>query len=189
MKRNAIVRIVLFSILALALIAVLLGGIGFRMYGNHAIILKKGSDAPMVQETSFSAQDIESLKISWVAGTIHLEACDTDKITVTESRSEDDKPMVLKKGGSQLIVEYSENNSIISLNLPSSVKKDLHITVPQDWLCEELEIDAASADVMVTYLSIDEADVETASGKHTFQNCNVHSLEMDSASGDLDFTG
>ena len=187
MKRNAIVRIVLFSILALALISVLMGGISMKLYNKRGIVIKKGSDAPVVQDNNFSTKDIDSLKISWVTGDIVIVPTDSQQIQVCEEILGSEEPMILKKGGSQLIVEYSQDNLPIKVGNPSH--KNLYIAVPQDWVCRQLEIDAASANVRVEHLTIEEVEVDTASGTHTFDLCAVQSLKMDTASGDLDFTG
>lgn len=189
MKKSAVARIIIFSLIAVCLLAALLAGIGFKLYDRRVLVVKKGSDAPVVEQTVFSPEDIRSLKISWVSGDITIEPGDTQDITVTEEISGGGRPMVLKKSGSQLIVEYSEEDKPITLSVGSSISKNLTITVPQDWECGNLVIDAASANVQVTNLTALDVDVDTASGEHTFQNCDFRTLDMDSVSGGLDFTG
>lgn len=189
MKRNAIIRIVLFSILALTLIVVLLGGIAFHAYGNHQTVIHEESDAPVVHDFTFSPRDIDTLKINWVSGTIHIEATDTDEISVNESASVSQKPMVLKQSGSTLYVEFCEDASGFSMNFGSSTHKDLYITVPRDWDFKKVKLDGASADVEVIQLSGKEFDIETASGNNTFRDCFLQELELDSASGDLNYSG
>lgn len=187
MRRNAIVRIILFSILALVLIFALLGGIGFGMYGNHTVVVEKGSDAPVVTENCFHAEYIEKLKISWVSGNVVIVPTDSHEIQLTEELLGGEEPMVIKKDGSRLIVEHSQENSLIQVG--NTFRKNLYILVPQDWVCRELEIDGASANVSAEHLTMEEVEVDTASGVCSFDQCNVESLNMDTASGDLDFNG
>lgn len=189
MKQNAIVRIILFAILAIVLIFVLLGGIGLKRYRAPGIFVSKANDAPVIPETRFTTQEIDSLNINWASGTIHIEGTDDDEITVGESTVDGQKPMVLKKGGSTLYVEFSEDVSILSFNVGTNTTKDLYITVPKDWDFKKVELDGASADVEVLNLTGKEFDIDTASGNHTFQDCSLEKLEMDTASGDLNYSG
>ncbi len=193
MKRNAIIRIVLFSILAVVLTMALLGGIGKKRYHNvHRTSTTEGTASVASQDAvSYSrpANAVEKLSISWVSGQITIEAADTDTITVSEDRADSQLPMVLKQDGSKLLVECCADSSPVFFNVGNQVNKNLYITVPQNWECKELEIDAASADVTVTGITAHEVEVDTASGEYRFQDCHVDSLEMDTASGGLEFTG
>lgn len=188
MKRNAIFRIILFSFLAVVLVGVLISGIALKKYQMPGIVVRKSFDAPEVSGNKFNAGEIDRLKIEWAAGSIVLVPVEGNKISITEELLGGDESMVLKKDGSTLYVQYGEG----AVGIPfgsGSLKKNLYITVPQDWECKELEIDAASATVQGEYLTIRELASSTASGTHTFTNCQVGTLKMETVSGDLNFTG
>lgn len=188
MKRNAIFRIILFSFLAVVLVGVLISGIALKKYQMPGIVVWKSFDAPEVSGNKFNAGEIDRLKIEWAAGSIVLVPVEGNKISITEELLGGDESMVLKKDGSTLYVQYCEG----AVGIPfgsGSLKKNLYITVPQDWECKELEIDAASATVQGEYLTIRELASSTASGTHTFTNCQVGTLKMETVSGDLNFTG
>ena len=187
MRRNAIVRIVLFSILALSLVGVLIGGIAFKRYTSPGIILRYTTEAPVVSQNHFNAEEIDRLNIDWAAGEIVILPVEGSEIAVTEELLEEEDEMVLKLDGSTLYVEYCEG--AVSLNFGSAPKKNLYITVPQDWVCKELEIDAASATVQAERLTIQKAASSTASGSHTFRDCKVEQLTLETVSGDLDYSG
>ena len=153
MKRNAIVRILLFSFLALALLSVLIGGIAFKKYSMPSVVVRKSFDAPVVSGYQCSAGEIDRLKIEWVAGNIVLVPVEGDEISVTEELMAEDETMVLKKDGSTLYVQYCEGATGFSFG-SNSKKKNLYISVPQNWSCKELEIDAASATVQAERLTI-----------------------------------
>lgn len=187
MKRNAIVRIVLFSILALSLVGVLVGGIAFKGYSAPGIIVRSTTGAPVVSRNHFNAEEIDRLSIDWAAGKIVIVPVEGSQIAVTEELLGEEDEMVLKLDGSTLYVEYSEN--AVSLNFGSTHKKNLYITVPQDWVCQELDIDAASATVQAELLTIQKVESSTASGNHTFRDCKVEKLKLETVSGNLDFTG
>lgn len=187
MKRNAIVRIVLFSILALSLVGVLIGGIAFKRYSAPGIIVRSTTEAPVVSRNHFNAEEIDRLNIDWAAGKIVILPVEGSEIAVTEELLGEEDEMVLKLDGSTLYVEYSEN--AVSLNFGSINKKNLYITVPQDWVCKELDIDAASADVQAEFLTVEKLESSTASGEHTFRDCKVEQLTLETVSGDLDYSG
>ena len=187
MKRNAIVRIVLFSILALSLVGVLIGGIAFKRYTAPGIIVRGTTEAPVVSRNHFNAEEIDRLNIDWAAGKIVILPVEGSEIAVTEELLGEEDEMVLKLDGSTLYVEYAEN--AVSLNFGSINKKNLYITVPQDWVCKELDIDAASATVQAERLTIQKAASSTASGSHTFRDCKVERLTLETVSGDLDYSG
>lgn len=188
MKRNAIFRIILFSFLAVVLVGVLISGIALKKYQMPGIVVRKSFDAPEVSGNKFNAGEIDRLKIEWAAGSIVLVPVEGDEISVTEELLGAEKAMVLKKDGSTLYVQYCEGGVGISFG-SGSLKKNLYITVPQDWECKELEIDAASATVQAELLTIRELASSTASGTHTFTNCQVGTMKMETVSGDLNFTG
>lgn len=187
MKRNAIVRIVLFSILALSLVGVLIGGIAFKRYSAPGIIVRGTTEAPVVSRNHFNAEEIDRLNIDWAAGKIVILPVEGSEIAVTEELLGEEDEMVLKLDGSTLYVEYSEN--AVSLNFGSINKKNLYITVPQDWVCKELDIDAASADVQAEFLTVEKMEASTASGEHTFRDCKVEQLTLETVSGNLDYSG
>lgn len=187
MRRNAIVRIVLFSILALSLVGMLIGGIAFKRYSAPGIIVRGTTEAPVVSRNHFNAEEIDRLNIDWAAGKIVILPVEGSEIAVTEELLGEEDEMVLKLDGSTLYVEYSEN--AVSLNFGSMNKKNLYITVPQDWVCKELDIDAASATVQAERLTIQKASSSTASGDHTFQDCSIEKLTLETVSGNLDYSG
>ena len=189
MRRNAIFRMILFAFLAVVLVGVLIAGIALKKYQMPGVVVRESFDAPVVSENKFSGKEIDRLKIEWAAGNIVLVPAEGDKISVTEELLGGDKTMVLKKDGSTLYVQYCEGAVGISFGSNSSLKKNLYICVPQDWECKELEIDAASATVQAEYLTIQELTSSTASGSHTFTNCQVEKLKMETVSGNLDFSG
>ena len=178
MKRNAIFRMILFAFLAVVLLGVLIAGIALKNYQMPGIVVRTNFDAPVVQENQFNAKEIDRLKIEWAAGNILLVPAEGSEIRVTEELLGGDKTMVLKKDGSTLYIQYCEGAVGFSFGGGSDLKKNLYIIVPQDWVCKELEIDAASATVQAEYLTIEELSSSTASGTHTFTECTVEKLKM-----------
>ena len=166
MKRNAIARIVIYSVLALVLTGILVAVLAFD---GFMLPLGSSGGTAVEGEVSLDAAEIHSLRIEWAAGSVQILAADTDRITVSEVRPNDSKyPMTYQISGNTLKLDYGVKS--ISFGMNQMQKKDLLVVVPLDWVCQELEIDGASLDITITDLT-------------------VGTLKLDGASCDLDFSG
>lgn len=211
MKTNAIIRIVLFSLVILVLSSILVGGIALRDRGFDWVYrLHQGSEevSPISADSAehheneenhdyaSSAQrtsgKIDELSIDWASGSITIRPGDTDEILYEETGDFDSaNAMVAKVSGSKLTIQYCKDGSFFKggFSFGGSLHKDLTITVPRDWVCRELEIDVASADLDIRDLPIHEFDFDGASGRCTLTNCAVGEMSLDTASGDATFSG
>lgn len=208
MKTNAIIRIVIFSLVILVLSSILVGGIALRDRGFDWVYrLHQGSEeaSPTSAEHheneenhdyTSSAQrtsgKIDELSIDWASGSITIQPGDTDEILYEETGDFDSaNAMVAKVSGSKLTIQYCKDGSFLKggFSFGGSLHKDLTITVPRDWVCRELEIDVASADLDIRDLTIHEFDFDGASGRCTLTNCAVGEMSLETASGDVTFSG
>lgn len=185
MKQNAIIRIILFSVIAFVLICVLLAGLGLSSFAKPV-----SSQIVPVQSTGseyeFALEEVSGLSISWASGDIDIQPADQDTVTVSEERS-GGSSMVVRHLGSTLEIEAGESKW--RLGVGKSTQKDLSIRVPRDWLCQSLEIKAASADIRVDGLTITGVVLNTASGNCVFTDCTVEKMQVNAVSGDLDYSG
>lgn len=195
MNKNAVVRIVVWSIVILVLVCILIAGLSFNLFSSfrRTIVtdeVKIGTGTG--EEACVSAKEIRDISIDWVAGSITIAPGDVQDITFSESTVSNDKyAMVWKQSGDKLTIQFCRETVSFGfgVNINGSLNKDLVITVPRDWTCDSLEIDAASAKLEVRDLTIREVEIDTASGISDFENCTVDSLDVDTASGDVEFTG
>lgn len=204
MKTNAIIRIIVWSLVLLILISIL-GGIllGARYLDDYRVFFRKpGSateetfapDAFLSNEDSLSIDpaSIRELEIEWVAGDILIQTADVDRITIRESDVEDEKhAMVYSTNREKLTIRYMDEpvRVGIGVSINADISKDLSILVPRDWSCDSVEIDAASAAVEINGMHIRELDFDGASGTFTLNDCHIRDLDIDTASGDVRFTG
>lgn len=205
MRANAIIRILIWSIVILMLIGILFAGLGLNRMSFSPTIIR--TDAVPVETTmlaehmqnaepgekyTVSADAVRELEIEWAAGDILIQPSDVDAITFSEDDVADAKyAMVWKQKGDTLSISFCEDNKGLKfgINVNADFSKDLTILVPRDWVCQSLEIDAASATVEVNDMTIREVDFDGASGTCEFENCTVGSFEIDTASGDVNFIG
>lgn len=202
MKTNAIIRIVLFSLAILVLLGILLAGLALGLYfydaksvvsstSSYNQVLPTASDG-MTTQGAADASAIRNLDIEWVSGSIFIQPDENAAdITISETYVDSTKyQMVYKQSGNTLKIQYCEDSiTFPSFGINVDFSKDLVITVPADWVCDGLDIDAASANVVVNNLTIGEVEFDGASGTCDFVNCNVDHLDVDGASGDIKFSG
>lgn len=186
---SAIVRIVIFCIV-LSILGVATVGL------NYAFHLEEGSfsdSAYTMGEGSVNAQQVKNIHVEWVSGSITVEPGDTDRITFTEAAySEKAKPMVWEQKGDTLYIRFCEPTFNIGINIGTTVNvasKDLVITVPQDWVSQELNIDSVSANVFVSELVCDDIELTNVSGECEFINCNTKDLSLETVSGGIEYRG
>ena len=192
MKRNAIIRIIAWTISLVILVGVLVAGMNwFRPFtsplGESEMIPVE--NAGKLGSATVISDDIQEIEIDWVSGNIRLVPANVTSIEVSESTVDDAKyAMVCKQEGGTLEIDYCKNTTLKDLkNLKFS--KDLTILVPMDWSGRALQVDAASAKLSVQDLTIREVEIDTASGTCQFDHCTVDTLNVDTASGDVYFEG
>lgn len=216
MKRNPILRIVLWSLLALILLGILITGlfgyVGRNSYrfDNHEIVVTSplASEEALIDRTipkdtaasqteptpapvdgiPIDLKQVQNLEIEWPAGSVTIVPSDVDQILLSETpvdRPEEQLAYSLR--GRTLHIRYYEKKTNPNFNLKHS--KDLTILVPRDFSLTTLDLDTASADLSVTDMTIGQADVDGASGRSRFENCQLGSLNMDTVSGDVFVSG
>lgn len=209
MKTNAIVRIIIWSLVILVLVGLMTASLGesvsFRnvslSYPDREVERYRDDMEPSVSNTvsdgnaaAVKADQVRELSIEWVAGDITLLPVEgTDQIRFEEEAVDNEKyRMVYKLSGNDLKILFCKDSisfSSFGLDMDESFSKDLIIQVPADWICDTLELDVASANLKIHDLTIREVDFDGASGTCDFYNCQVRSLDMDTASGDVTFGG
>jgi len=141
---------------------------------------------------ALDAASIREIEIEWAAGSIRIQPKDITEIRIAEKGvNQSEKPMVWKVRDGKLAIQFAENMKIslgMGLNW-GDFSKELIIEVPADWQCNSLEVTAAVASLEVSNLTIREMEFDGASGTCVFDNCNVEKLDLDTASGDVRFTG
>lgn len=196
MKTNAIIRIIIWSIVILLLLGILGGVLALDTFSFHhdesswaAPILTTGSGEHHHEDHVLSQPEtVTHIEIDWVAGTVTIQPGDTDRIQLSESgRFDTTDAMVYRQYGKELTIEYSKQD--VYVGFYSAPVKDLTITVPRDWEGISISLDTASADLHMTGITVREVELDSASGTAVFENCTIEELDLDTASGDLNYTG
>lgn len=195
MKTNAIIRIVIWSFILLVLVSVLCGVLYGRMLDTHRserMEFTYGEASPHGTGGSQAAVDaaqVRQLTIEWVAGDITVQAKEgISQIRFSEDALECGYPMVYEHRDEKLTIRFCEE-SFGFKNFEEDARKNLMIEVPADWVCRELKLAVAAADVTVHGLLAREVDFDGASGECDFLDCTIGDLDVDAAAGDVTFTG
>ena len=197
MKTSAIIRIIIFSLLIVILSFILLSVLDYNYYIADGRVWSYDheplpTEALMETNQHDITTQIQNIEIVWVAGSITIHRSDSlSSIQVYEMcPSGSDYQMVMKQSGQTLKIQYCEESmKFPSFGIDIDVSKDLVITVPKNWNCNNLEIDAAATEVNIHDLTINELNFDGASGNLVLDNCNITELDIDTASGDVEFVG
>ena len=217
MKRNAMLRIILWSLLALILLGILVTGLfgyvgrnsycfdtyevveTFPLVNEEVLIdttIPKDAVAPTETEPNpaladrilFDPKQVRNLEIDWAAGSVTIAPSNVGRITISETTVDrPEEALAYTLHGDTLRICYYEKKTNPSFN--HSRSKDLTILVPRDFALDGLSMDTASADLSVTDMTIGQADVDGASGRCRFENCQLGSLSVDTVSGDVFVSG
>lgn len=192
MKRNAIVRVIGWSVTLVVLLSLLVGGLVYFLPDQKQTEKVDATEFPAELSTDFlnygtSAGDIREIEIDWVSGEIQIIPTGIDHIKVNEAAAHaNTEAMLCRKDGDTLKISFCKGELA---SLKGIGPKDLTIQVPKGWACRKLEIDAASPKIRVQGLTADEVDLDTVGGESRFDSCTLGKLDADTASGNLYFTG
>lgn len=187
MKRNAIIRICIYSLLLVVLVGLLLGGINrFRYVSGGPSSHAEYSPQPLDEASlTFRPDQVKGLDIDWAAGDIFIQKGDVDQIHVGEQAPEGERPMEAYLKGSTLQIEFGQKRFFWS----GDFSKQLTVTLPRDFDLGYLDLDVASSNITIVDMTIGEVDFDGADGDFLLENCTIGELDMDTASGTVEFTG
>ena len=178
MKRNAVIRILLYSLLVLVLSGVLFSGLQSSALFVH---IGGGSGTVVRNEAHVEAEPGIKLDINWAAGTVTIKRENVDRIYFRETADgEIKKPMTYSYTNDTLTLNHSSSPIRFGFNASKSKGKNLVVVVPMDWYCSELEIDGAALDITIPDLNIGEMSVDGAGCSITFSGA-LEKLEIDGA--------
>lgn len=192
-KTGAWVRLIVSSVIALLLIAILIMGIirkgsGFPLFSFNSFSYPNG-DRYTAGNTSIKADQLKNLEINWVSGTIDVEAYEGDTIEITETSSHDldeaDRVHSYYANG-ELTIQFCKSQFFV---FGSRASKKLLIKIPKALAADiqNFTLDSVTSDNHITGLSVKHCDIDTVSGEITM-NGDVQDFALDTVSGDCELT-
>ena len=175
MTRNAIIRIIVYSLLALVLTGVLVTG----LLTNIVIDISSGTVNVVNTEAGIDAEQVRNLQINWLSGNIVLKAEDVDQIILRETAETTiKKPMTYRCENGTLEINYSSQRVFGPFYRPQ--EKNLVVIVPINWECQDMEIDGAGLEISINGLNIRDLSIDGA-GVVMNVDGNIQDLDISGA--------
>lgn len=198
MKRNAIARIIIWSLVAVLLTSLLvvgissspssfftgdwsLGGIGVT-YKNSALYNVGGGTV---------TDEFHSIKVNWTNGKINIEAYDGEDtvISETEVAEEENKLRWRVEDG---VLKIQQMAAGMRFGLKKTPKKTLTVKIPSS-AAEKLKsvnTDSVSAEVNIIGVAASgKIEIDTVSGGANLKNIKTEKLDIDTVSGSIKAAG
>ena len=196
MKTSAVIRIVIWSLVALILTGVLVSGVVLKGFWGDL-----GDFSVGFTENVYSgdynigggsvAEPINAVEVDWISGKIEISVYDGDTTEISENEISDEDYKLRYRVENGKLTVHSEKSGF-SFGIISRPKKELTIKIPRAYAenLKTLKINSTSADININGLTVlESAETDTVSGKVTAENLNTASLECDTVSGDIKASG
>ena len=200
MKTSATIRIVIYSVLALFLAAILVNGLtGESFFGikigeklklpfSNLSIGYEDAEKCTIGGGSVPQSAISEMDINWIAGNVKIEVWEKDTIEFSENytgNSQSDKMRYYVDDG-KLIIQYREGGRLINNSLKG---KQLTIKVPKGKIFDDFEIDSVSSDINIRGVVGRELSIDNVSGEIDIEDVEFDRTSINSVSGSIDVMG
>ncbi len=196
MKTSAILRIVLWSIVALLLLGLLICGIvGVPIFGGLSFggFSYENSELYSVGPGSADPAQVQELEVHWISGDVRISLYDGETVQFSETadRALEEKEQLhyLLRDG-KLILQFRASQAF-GFALRSSLQKSLEIRLPRS-MAETLR--RLSADSVAASIALEEGvsaqtvELESVSGGVTLSGTQAARLSVETVSGSVNAT-
>ena len=189
-----VVKIVLLVMIALVIAAIVWGivapllGIGGMTFGWQDY--RYDETGYTVGEGTIPSDHITSIDLDWVDGRIEIIACGDTFVSLTESADSElpDSARLRWRVDENgvLSIKYRKSSWFLGFGHENR-NKTLILRIPERLLptLKLLDVEAVSADVTVTEISVSTFDYENVSGNLTARGVNFGACDLEAVSGDL----
>ena len=196
MKTSAVIRIVIWSLVALILTGVLVSVVVFK-----GVLGDSGDFSIGFTGNVYSGdynigggsvtEPINAVEVDWVSGKIEISVYDGETTEISENEISDEDYKLRYRVENGRLTVHSEKSGF-SFGIISRPKKELTIKIPRAYAenLKTLKINSTSAEINLNGLTVLEStETDTVSGRVTAENLNTASLECDTVSGDVKASG
>lgn len=199
MKKSAIARIVIWSVVALALTGILIGTLIFNESINAPIFFgeKHGYRYNNESEYTIGASDLPAetftnVNIDWISGNVFVLAYDGDTVKIEETSTDDiEEKYALRWCVKENTLYIKPCKSTNSWNLANKIPtKDLFLYIPDNLAItmNKISVDTASACISITGITANQIDTTTASGDTWLEKCDAIEIDIENVSGYVNLT-
>ena len=198
MKRNAIARIIIWSLVAVLLTSLLVVGISsspssfFTGDWSSGIIGVTYKNSALYNVGGGTVTDeFHSIKVNWTNGKINIEAYDGEDTVISETEVAE-KENKLRWRVEDGVLKIQQMAAGMRFGLKQTPKKTLTVKIPSN-VAEGLKAvtsDSVSAEVTITGISAsDKIEIDTVSGGANLKNIKKEKLDIDTVSGSIKAAG
>ncbi len=198
MKRNAIARIIIWSLVAVLLTSLLVVGISsspssfFTGDWSSGIMGVTYKNSALYNVGGGTVTDeFQSIKVNWTNGKINIEAYDGEDTVISETEVAE-KENKLRWRVEDGVLKIQQMAAGMRFGLKQTPKKTLTVKIPSN-VAEGLKAvtsDSVSAEVTITGISAsDKIEIDTVSGGANLKNIKTEKLDIDTVSGSIKAAG
>ncbi len=198
MKRNAIARIIIWSLVAVLLTSLLVVGISsspssfFTGDWSSGIIGETYKNSALYNVGGGTVTDeFQSIKVNWTNGKINIEAYDGEDTVISETEVAE-KENKLRWRVEDGVLKIQQMAAGMRFGLKQTPKKTLTVKIPSN-VAEGLKAvtsDSVSAEVTITGISAsDKIEIDTVSSGANLKNIKTEKLDIDTVSGCIKAAG
>lgn len=198
MKRNAIARIIIWSLVAVLLTSLLVVGIssspssffsGDWSLGAMGVTYKNSALYNVGGGTV--TDEFQSIEVNWTNGKINIEAYDGEDTVISETEVEE-KENKLRWRVEDGVLKIQQMAAGMRFGLKKTPKKTLTVKIPSS-AAEKLKsvnTDSVSAEVnIIGVAASDKIEIDTVSGGADLKNIRTEKLDIDTVSGSIKAAG
>lgn len=198
MKRNAIARIVIWSLVAVLLISLLIVGINvspssfFSGDWSCGIIGVTYKNSALYNVGGGTVTDeFQSIKVNWTNGKINIESYDGEDTVISETEVAE-KENKLRWRVEDGVLKIQQMAAGMRFGLKKTPKKTLTVKIPSS-AAEKLKFvntDSVSAEVNIIGVAASgKIEIDTVSGSAELKNIKTARLDIDTVSGEVNAEG
>ena len=198
MKRNAIARIIIWSLVAVLLTSLLVVGIssspssffsGDWSLGTIGVTYKNSALYNVGGGTV--TDEFQNIKVNWTNGKINIEAYDGEDTVISETEVAE-KENKLRWRVEDGVLKIQQMAAGMRFGLKQTPKKTLTVKIPSNVAngLKAVTSDSVSAEVTITGISAsDKIEIDTVSGGANLKNIKTEKLDIDTVSGSIKAAG
>lgn len=205
MKASAVIRIIIWVVVAVLLLSILIvgitGGLGRWFHlGDWTNGIFNGSGSygaydnedryTIASSGSVDGRGIDTVYIDWLAGNIDVVEYDGDTIEFEEYSStnlDPDYQMRYYVNGNTLNIRYARSHIGFS-GLFRNLNKTLTVRVPRNMNFDKFSVDTTSADIKIANIDARDMEADTTSGRVDISSGTVYEVDADTTSGAVTLT-
>ena len=198
MKRNAIARIVIWSLVAVLLISLLIVGINclpssfFTGDWSSGIIGVTYKNSALYNVGGGTVTDeFHSIKVNWTNGKINIESYDGEDTVISETEVAE-KENKLRWRVEDGVLKIQQMAAGMRFGLKKTPKKTLTVKIPSSAAekLKSVKTDSVSAEVNIIGVAASgKIEIDTVSGSAEMKNIKTARLDIDTVSGEVNAEG